>query len=340
MDLEKSFCYNLSMVKIMNYIDINIKNLQDNINYIRDNLAYKYFILDVSNNGFYHGMYVINELANIDYLYVNNFKDLLKVRSYNKKIPTIYSGDIEEDNIYDLIMNNAILLIKDTSILKYQDIRDDVEVIMALDSNGYIGIKEKDDIEKVISFIKNNSHIHLLGFKLDENEETYKDIILKYKAKLTIIDDFNNQNKDGIINAIKIDNEAYGINKVKKDFFKKDNNSYKQVFILKAKIKKIETIKIKKKDIKVAIIGLGYLNGMHENITKVVINKQIYDVFRVKEEYSLIKIDEHINNSDIVTITSSDNPLNIYLDENILQYLSSLQNKFPILYNEEIKILC
>ena len=96
-----------------NYININIKNIQDNILYIRNNFNYKYYILDVSNKAFYHGMYIINEISNIDFLYVNNFDDLLLVRKYNKNIPTIYNGEINQNNIYDLILNNAIIVIKD-----------------------------------------------------------------------------------------------------------------------------------------------------------------------------------------------------------------------------------
>ena len=48
----------------------------------------------------------------------NHFKDLLLIRKYNKEIPVIYEGVIHEDNVYDLVMNNAILVIHDIKTLE------------------------------------------------------------------------------------------------------------------------------------------------------------------------------------------------------------------------------
>ena len=60
----------------------------------------------------------------------------------------------------------------------------------------------------------------------------------------------------------------------------------------------------------------------------------------ITEEYSLILIDDNVKVNDWVIITDEDNPLQNYIDGNIWQYLSFLENKFPILYDEEIKLIC
>ena len=70
---------------MLNYIKINTNNLIDNIKYVKNNYDFCYYGFNVSNNAFFHGMYLINYLEGlVDYLYVNNFNDLLMIRKYNK----------------------------------------------------------------------------------------------------------------------------------------------------------------------------------------------------------------------------------------------------------------
>ena len=74
----------------INYIKINTKNLLDNIYYIKNNYSYDYYILDVSNEAFFHGMYLIKYLKDqIDFLYVHDFTDLLLIRKYEQDFPVI-----------------------------------------------------------------------------------------------------------------------------------------------------------------------------------------------------------------------------------------------------------
>ncbi len=328
----------------MNYVNIKIKNIQDNIDYIKNNFNYKYYILDVSNNAFYHGMYIINEIRKIDFLYVNNFKDLLLVRNYNKNIPTIYSGNIDDDNIYDLIMHNAILVIDNLDILNYKDIKDDVQIILRIDPKGYKGFNNQEEIKKLLSFINENKHIKLLGIIAticEDDYDSFKDIILPLPLlEVVILNNENDKNKIKGSNAIKLDNSIYGFNKVKKEVFKKEIKVYKQAFTIKAKIINIKNEKRKKKDIRLGIINIGFQNGMIDKITKVKINNILYEVSMITEEYSLILIDDNVKVNDWVIITDEDNPLQNYIDGNIWQYLSFLENKFPILYDEEIKLIC
>ena len=76
----------------MNYVNtikINTNNLLSNIDTIKENYAYSYIILDVSNNAFNHGMYIIHYLKDkIDYLYVHDLSDLLLIRKYDNCLYT------------------------------------------------------------------------------------------------------------------------------------------------------------------------------------------------------------------------------------------------------------
>ena len=137
----------------MNYVNtikINTNNLLSNIDTIKENYAYSYIILDVSNNAFNHGMYIIHYLKDkIDYLYVHDLSDLLLIRKYDKDIPVIYGGKVHQDNVYDLIINDAILVISNMEILKNiksLNIKDKVTFILGIDPKGYFGIAKKEDI--------------------------------------------------------------------------------------------------------------------------------------------------------------------------------------------------
>ncbi len=330
-------------MEYINYIDIKIDNLQDNIDYFRNHYNYKYYILDVSNNAFYHGMYIINQIKNIDYLYVNNFKDLLLVRKYNKKIPTIYSGNIDENNIYDLIMNNAILVIRNYDFKDYEEIKDDVEIIISIDIKGYNGFKNKEEIRDLGNLIKNNKHIKVLGLiaNIEEEDYTYfKEITLPLRdLNLFILNNELDKNKIKGSNAIKLDNSIYGINKEKKELFKKEIKPFKQAFTLYSKITMITKERQKKKEIILGVIPLGLLKGMPENIKKVRINNKFYEIYKILEEYSLIIIDDDVKLKEIVEITGKNNPLENYIQGNIYAYLSMLEEIGVIIYNGERKLV-
>ena len=324
------------------YININIKNLNNNINYLRNNYNYKYFILDVSNNAFNHGIYLINYLKNIDFLYVNNFKDVLLVRKYNKNFPLIYEGELDEDIFYDLVMNDVIIVINDKEILNKIKIKDQVSLILRIDTKDYIGISKKTDILDILDIVKDNKYLNIKGIISEVKEEDYEE----FKYLITCLKDLdmvclNNEedkNKIKLSNTIKLDYSIYGINKIKKSLFKKEEYPLKQIFTLKTRIIKIKKEESKKKEIILGIIALGYLNGFYQNIKKVIINGNFYDVYQVNQYYSLIIIDEDIKINDEVIITDANNPLENYLDGNILGYLGYFKNNLEIGYDEEMAI--
>ena len=276
------------------YLNTNINNLLDNFNNIKTNYNYDYYLIDVSNNAFNHGMYIINYL-NLDniYLYVNNFKDLKLLRYYNSNIPVIYSGYIDNDNIYDLIINNAILLIKDINIL--EDIKENINII--LDINKDNGIYTKNKIEDLLNIMKNNNKINLLGIISYVTKDNYLDIkyLLDYfkDLKIRCLNNELDKNKIKLSNTLKLDYSIYGFN------LKKDKISLKTCLTLKTKIIKINK---KKKEILEGIIYIGYLNGLSKNIKEVIINDKTYNILSINREYTIIDIDSEVNIDDWVII--------------------------------------
>ena len=325
----------------INNINIDIDNFQANISYMRSNYKYKYFIMDISNNAFNHGMFLVNNLSNIDFLYANNFNDILLVRKYNKNIPLIYHGFLSEDIIYDLIINNTCIIINDINILKNLTFKDTLEIILNIDMKNYQGINSKTAILDIIDLLNTNNHIHLKGIISSLNEEDYeefKSLISPLKdLDIICLNNEEDKNKIKLSNTIKLDYSLYGINKPKKTLFKKEELPLKQIFSLQTKIINITKNYFKKKEIIYGIIPLGFYNGLIKNISKVLINNTFYDIKEITAEYSIIIIDENINLNAEVIITNDQNPLENYLSDNTLNYFKMFTN-IPITYNNKTLI--
>ena len=225
---------------MINNININLDNLNSNIKYLRTNYNYKYFIMDISNNAFNHGMFLINNISNIDFLYTSIFNDIILVRKYNKEIPLIYSGYLTEDIIYDLIINNTIIIIKNIKDLQNLNIKDNLEIILNIDIKNYLGLNSKTQILDIIDILNSNKHIHLKGIISNITLEEYDELkyLISPLKDLDIICLNNEENKDKIkiSNTIKLDYSIYGLNKYKKSIFKKEDQPLKQIFTLKTKI--------------------------------------------------------------------------------------------------------
>lgn len=326
-----------------NYIRINTDNLKYNINYCLHNYNYKYFIFDVSNNAYNHGMYLINFLdKNINYLYVNNFNDVKLIRKYNTNIPIIMESNWSIDNILDFINNDVIIIInslEELKIIKNENLYAPLNIILNIDVNGLLGFSTKDEIKDAIEIIKDIDKLNLLGIKTKVSEKDYNEFmniinpLLRLDLKLFILNNEDDKNKIKHSNAIILNKSIYGINENKYKLFSKFDNSFKQIFELNSKIIKIKK-EVKGKKVKyIGIMPFGYLNGITKNINKVWINNNLYNILEIKDNYSLILVDEKINVSDLVFITSYQNPLENYI-ENSLLYFNILNNNFPILYND------
>ncbi len=309
------------------YIKISTDNLKYNIDKIRNNFNYKYLVMDVSNNAFNHGMYIINFLVGIDFLYVNNFNDLLLVRKYNKDIRVIYNGEVSNDNIFDLIMNDAIVVLKNGDVLKNVSIHDKLQVMLSIDVKGYNGFRKRQEVMEVTRLVNTNKNIDILGVIASIKEKDYdkfKEIISTIREpQVMMLNNEEDTNKIKLSNAIKLDKSIYGINSEKKKIFQKKNEVlYKQVLQLKAQIVEIKNESEKKKVSLVGVIRIGYLNGMSEKIKQVFIAGKFYKVKEVLSEITLIEIDKNVSLYETVEIVGSNNPLEQYIGENTLMYFS------------------
>ena len=320
------------------YIKININNLNYNINYLKNNLPYKYYWMDISNNAFNHGMYLSRFLNDINFLSVNNLNDVIKLRKYNKKITLIYEGEITLDNIYDLILQNVIFVIKDIETLKMFNSNEKLKFIIKIDPNNYDGINSKTEILDIIDFGKEHNYkiLGIIGNILEKDYDEFKYIISPLKdLEIICLNNEFDKKKIKLSNTIKLNYSIYGFNDLKKGKYQKEKYPLKQIFNLNTKIIKIKKEKIKKKENIIGIIPLGYLNGINLNIDNVIINNKLYKVTKIFENISLILIDDNVKINDLVEITSNNNPLEKYFPLNPINKLYFLGYNLPILYEDK-----
>lgn len=326
----------------INYIKINKQNLEDNILTIKKRYSFSYYILDVSNHAFYHGLYLVKYLDDkIDYLYVNHFNDLIWVRKYQSDIPVIYDGEIDEDRLYDLIMMNAIVVVRDISILKLVrslNLHDTFSFLFYIDVQGEIGINNRLDI---IDYLDDGfEYMKLLGYIAHIDEKDYEEF--KYIVKpiqnslLHILNSEADKNKIHGSNAILLDNSVYGTYLEKRKLFQKEDISLKQVFTLYSKVIKVIKTKNNKRIKYTAIIPFGYHHGMSDLIKKIVIDSKLYNVFKILNEFTYIEVDENIKVDMEVCITGFSNPLSSYFPNQTSNYFSLFYNNLPIIFDDYI----
>src|ERR1700733_12371299 len=88
------------------WIEIDVKQLKENISFIKNQIGQSQFCLVVKANAYGHGLCAIGKIAEeagIDYLGVAHLQEGIRLRLAHVKIPIFVFGAIHEDQILDLI---------------------------------------------------------------------------------------------------------------------------------------------------------------------------------------------------------------------------------------------
>ncbi len=321
-----------------NYAHINIDNLKYNIHEFKNNYDYKNYILNVSNDAFYQGIELVKYLNDdFNYVYTNNFLDVLNIRKYNHKMKIIYSGLITEDNIYDLILNDVIIVIKSKDIMDYilsLNIKDKFEIIFRIDKFGFNGFNSKHEIEDILEDIKKDIHINILGVIANIKEDDYLDF--KYittplkDLELVILNNENDKNKIKGSNGIIVHKSIYGIDTSKKKLFNKNVSNLKPILEVYSFVNKIEKVINKGKELYYIIIPMGLVDGIHPNITKVFINGKFYNIKEINEEYMIAMGDNLVKTLDKVEIIGFNNRLDSFIKDDIFNNIHSITSTVTI----------
>jgi len=325
-----------------NYIKIDTDKIKYNLKYLKNNYSYDNYIMDVSNNAFNHGMNIINYLENeINYLYTNNINDIFLIRKYNKDIKVILNYTYDQDNILDIINNNITIIInspKELELLTKLDLYAPLNIILNINFKGLSLYNDKFIIKDSLDIISNHKKLNLVGIISQVEESNYNDFLyittdlFNLNLELYILNNENDKNKIKNSNAIKLDNSIYGVHQTKNKLFSKNPKIYKESLNLYSKIIKITT---GKKDKNQGLIPFGYLHGMTSLISKVCIKNNLYKILDVKDEYTIIEIDNSININDEVEILGTNNPLDNYFSNETIIYFNTFNLNLPIIYVNE-----
>jgi len=88
------------------WIEIDVKQLNKNISFIKNQIGQSRFCLPVKANAYGHGLCPIGKIAEeagVDYLAVAHLQEGIRLRQAGVKIPILVLGAIHEDQIFDLI---------------------------------------------------------------------------------------------------------------------------------------------------------------------------------------------------------------------------------------------
>lgn len=300
----------VNKMKNANYFTVNIDNLLTNIDAIKKEYQYSNYILDVSNDASSRSMKIISYIENdFNYLYVHDLQDVLKIRKYNKIIPTIYDGVINEDNIFDLIVNNAIIVLKRLKTLEdilKLNIKDNLDIILNIDTSGYNGFEKKEDILFILDEIKKNKYLKIIGIQsviTEESYQSFKHIITPLKdLNLVILNHEHDKSKIKGCNAIKLSSSIYGNITSKKSIFKRENTLILPTLVLNSTIIDVKRKLKHKKEVFIGVIPIGTIHGLNNDTNKVLINNQYFYIKEILENYSLIEVNSDIKVSDKVEL--------------------------------------
>lgn len=152
------------------YVKIDNQVLTDNVKKITKKYnSYKYYIGVVKANAYGHGDYIVNDLikGGINYLAVSSLEEAISIRKYNQEIPILVLEPINLDYLEDIINNNITITIDSlnyTESLFKKKLQDKLKVHIKLDTGmNRLGLKEKDEVTKVVNLLKENKSINLEG---------------------------------------------------------------------------------------------------------------------------------------------------------------------------------
>ena len=147
------------------YALINCKTLKENIQNIKQNYPYKYYIGVVKANAYGHGDYIVNTLiqGGINYLAASSLEECLSIRKQNQNISILCLEPINHEYLNICEKENITITIPDYEYFKNLNLNLNLKAHIKIDSGmNRLGFKDKNQIKQVYETLK-NSYITLEG---------------------------------------------------------------------------------------------------------------------------------------------------------------------------------
>ena len=180
------------------YALINCNTLKNNIQNIKENYHYKYYIGVVKANAYGHGDYIVNSLieGGINYLAASSLEECLNIRKRNQTIPILCLEPVHHEFLNICEKENITVTIPDYDYFKNLDLNLKLKVHLKIDSGmNRLGFKDKNEIKTVYDTIKKHPNINLEGIYTHLGTsgmwDTHYDHDLRSFEELTSLIDLN-----------------------------------------------------------------------------------------------------------------------------------------------------
>ena len=187
---------------------VNLGILRDNL---KDKLSNKLFSwIDVRNNFYNFGLNILEDIFKFDNIgiFTNDLKDAIRIRNVNKNVPIVLTNFKNIDQIYDLVVNNITLVIKEYSQLEEIEalnLQDKLSLMIQININNFEdGIKCKN-FTKTMEYIDSCNCFTVVGIFTVVNDTKnndisgFKDIIFKSQLRSFVIGSSIDYVSDGFI---------------------------------------------------------------------------------------------------------------------------------------------
>lgn len=147
------------------YALINCDTLTSNIQNIKQNYPYKYYIAVVKANAYGHGDYIVNSLikGGINYLAASSLEECLNIRKRNQEIPILCLEPINHEYLKICEEKNVTITISDYDYFKNLDLNLNIKAHIKIDSGmNRLGFKDKNQVKEVYDKLL-SSNIELEG---------------------------------------------------------------------------------------------------------------------------------------------------------------------------------
>ena len=177
------------------YAQINCDTLKNNIQNIKENYKYDYYIGIVKANAYGHGDYIINSLieGGINYLAASSLEECLSIRKKNKNIPILCLEKINSNYLNICEKENITITITDKDYFDTIDLSLNIKAHLKIDSGmNRLGFKDKKEVKKVYDKLL-DSNVTLEGIYTHFGtsgiwDKHYDDAINNFKEITSLID--------------------------------------------------------------------------------------------------------------------------------------------------------
>lgn len=179
------------------YVEIDLKNIANNVKNIIKNYDYKYYIGVVKGNAYGHGYGIINTLIEngINYLAVANLDEALEIRKINNKIGILCLEPIDKKYLEICANENiSICIFSKKYYDEIKNIKYKLKCHLKLDTGmNRLGLDNKEDVDYFYEDIKKYSNLYLEGIfthfaTSGEYDKNYDNQVLKFKELTSDID--------------------------------------------------------------------------------------------------------------------------------------------------------